>query len=225
MKKVLNIIKKIILGIVIIILTVLFGILGLSIFVKLSVKKKIITIEEASKLESVDCIVVLGASVKNGNTPSAMLSDRLNKGIELYDAGVSDRLLMSGDRSSIYYDEVSVMKNYAIEKGVNSSDIFVDPAGFSTYDSMYRAKEIYGSKKVVIVTQRYHLYRALYIARKLGIDAYGVAAEDIKYSGDTKRYIREILAIDKDFFKVIYKPEPVKLGEKISLSGDGNQLE
>jgi vancomycin permeability regulator SanA len=117
--------------------------------------------------------------------------------------GVSDKLLMSGDRTDEYYDEVRVMTAYAVDAGVPEGSVVQDPEGYSTYESMYRAAKVYGVRKMVIVTQRYHLYRALYIARELGIEAYGVAAEDIRYSGQTKRDVREILARCKDVFKVM----------------------
>jgi vancomycin permeability regulator SanA len=132
-----------------------------------------------------------------------MLSDRLDRGVLIYNLGVSDKLLMSGDRTDEYYDEVRVMTAYAENSGVPENAIIQDPEGYSTYESMYRAVNVYGVKRMVIVTQRYHLYRALYIARELGIEAYGVAAEDIRYSGQTKRDVREILARCKDVFKVM----------------------
>lgn len=199
----LKILKRIMIFVLVSLMMALCLVLGLNIYVKLKVKKNIITVEECARLKDVDCIMVLGASVKNGDTPSAMLSDRLDRGIETYNTGVSPRMLMSGDRDDQYYDEVSVMTAYAVERGVLPSDIMEDPEGYSTYDSMYRAKYVYGVDKMIIVTQRYHLYRALYIANELGIEAYGVAAEDIRYSNQWKRDIREILAIDKDFFKVM----------------------
>lgn len=182
-------------------------ILGINVFVKLKVRRHIISVDKAAKLEDVDCIMVLGASVKNGDTPSKMLADRLDKGVEVYYAMEDAKLLMSGDRTDQYYDEVKVMKNYAEDKGVPATMIDTDPEGYSTYESIYRAKYVYGVDKMVIVTQKYHLYRALYIADKLGIEAYGVAAEDIRYSGQTKRDIREIFAIDKDFFMVMLSPD------------------
>lgn len=187
-----------------------------------SVKKRMLTVEEAQTLTDVDCIIVLGASVRNGTTPSPMLADRLDRGIELYGRGCSPKLLMSGDHGGIYYDEVNVMKNYAKDKGVPSEDIFMDHAGFSTYESMYRANAVFGAKKVIIVTQKYHLSRALYIAKKMGMDAYGVAAEDIRYSGQTKRDIREFFARGKDYVSCIVKPEPTIVGGYISLDGSGD---
>lgn len=195
---------------------------GINIYVKGSVKSKIITIDEAAKLTDVDCIIVLGASVRNGDTPSPMLADRLDRGIELYYAGCSPKIIMSGDHGSMYYNEVTVMKNYAIARGVPSEDIFLDHAGFSTYESMYRAKEIFGAKKVLIVTQEYHLTRAIYNAEKLGLEAYGVAAAGNNYNGQTARDVREYLAIGKDFFATIIKPEPTVLGTPVSLEGSGD---
>ena len=121
----------------------------------------------------------------------------------------------------IDYNEVRAMKNYMMNQGVTEeSDIFMDHAGFSTYESLYRAKEIFGAKKIVIISNTYHLYRSLYIAEKLGIEAYGVGVTD-KYSGKEYREFREILARDKDFLKCIFKPEPTFLGEKIDIHGDG----
>lgn len=199
----LKILKRILIALLSIVFAALALVFGLNIYVRLKVRDRIITVEESAKLTDMDCIMVLGAAVKNGNTPSAMLSDRLDRGIDVYNAGAAPKLLMSGDRDDQYYDEVSVMTAYAEERGISKSAIMEDPRGFSTYESMYRAKNIYGVEKMIIVTQRYHLYRALYIANELGIEAYGVAAEDIRYSNQLKRDIREILAIDKDFFKVI----------------------
>ena len=169
----------------------------------------------------IDCIIVLGAGIW-GDKPSPMLEDILLEGINLYNNNVSNKIIMSGDHGREEYDEVNIMKNYAIEKGVPSENIFMDHAGFSTYESIYRAKEIFKAKKVVIVTQKYHLYRALYIANQLGLEAYGVGSDPRKYVGATYRELREILARDKDFIKCIFKPEPTYLGEIISVSGDGD---
>ena len=118
------------------------GFLGIAIlffvnaYIRSSVKNRIIPASGASELEDVDCILVLGAGIWNGDTPSHMLEDRLNIGIELYQEGISNKLLMSGDHGRKEYDEVNVMKQYAIDKGIASVDIFMDHAGFSTYESM-----------------------------------------------------------------------------------------
>lgn len=184
-------------------------------------KKYILTSEEASTY-NFDCITVLGASVKADGTPSVMLRDRLDQALILYFDGVSSKILMSGDHAYNDYDEVNVMKNYAIKKSVLSSDIFMDHAGLSTYDSMYRLKNIYEVNKTIIVTQDYHLYRAVYIARKLGLDAYGVASNPQEYTGQFYRDIREILARVKDYFLAIFKPKSTYTGPTIPVIGDGN---
>ena len=203
-------------------LLILLGLTGIYIYVKHDVNPRLLKEEDATALSDVDCIIILGASVKNGDTPSPMLRDRLDEGIALYKAGCAPKILMSGDHGSQYYNEVSVMKNYAIKQGVPSEDIFLDHAGFSTYESMYRARAIFGAEKVVIVTQKYHLTRAVYNAKNLGMDAYGVAAEPINYGGQTIRNIREYLAISKDFVMTFIKPEPTVLGNPISLEGSGD---
>ena len=151
-----------------------------------------------------------------------MLEDRLLQGVELYYYGASGKLLMSGDHGRENYDEVNVMKNFALERGIPSEDVFMDHAGFSTYESMYRAKEIFKAEKILIVTQEYHLYRAIYDARALGIEAYGVASDPRSYSGQIYRDVREVLARNKDFLFGIFKPEPTYLGEEIPVYGNGN---
>lgn len=190
-------------------------------FVKSSTKKQILSENEASKLEDIDCILVLGAGIW-GDRPSPMLEDRLLQAISLYANNVSAKIIMSGDHGREEYDEVNIMKDFAIEKGVPSENIFMDHAGFSSYESIYRAKEIFEAKKIVIVTQEYHLYRSLYIANQLGIEVYGVGADPRKYAGQAYRELREILARNKDVVKCIFKPEPTYLGETIPVSGSGD---
>ena len=170
-------------------------------------KSDIVTLEESAELSDIDCAVILGAGVRDGK-PTPMLRDRLRTGIELYKIGAAKKLIMSGDHSSKDYDEVNIMKSYAVENGVPDGDIFMDHAGFSTYDTIYRAREIFEADSIIIVSQEYHLYRALYIAEKFDVKAVGVSADLNAYGGQTKRDLREILARDKDFFKCIIKPEP-----------------
>lgn len=177
--------------------------------------------EDITEETDYDCIMILGCGV-DGEQPSLMLTDRLELGIELYKKGYAPKIIMSGDHGREEYDEVNVMKNYAIELGVPSEDIFMDHAGFSTYESMYRAKEIFNVKKMLIVTQKYHLYRAIYDARALGIDAYGFDGKLRSYYGQTYRDIREVLARNKDFIWCIIKPQPKYLGEAIPVWGNGN---
>ncbi|MBO4734037.1 MAG: YdcF family protein, partial [Clostridia bacterium] len=181
-----------------------------------------LTAEEAEKIEDIDCIIVLGCQVKSDGSLSHMLRDRLITALELYNAGAAPKLLMSGDHGQTEYNEVGAMKKYATENGVPSADVFMDHAGFSTYETVYRAKEVFKAQKVIIVTQEYHLYRALYIAKKLGVDAYGVSSDLNVYAGQSVRDVREILARNKDFFKCILKPEPKYLGDAIPISGSGD---
>lgn len=196
--------------------------LSINSYIKKTVSEKILTSEEAVELENVDCIIILGCYVKENGLPSDMLRDRLTRGIEIYELKAAPKIIMSGDHGRLEYDEVNVMKQYAIDSGISSSDIFMDHAGFSTYDTIYRAKAIFGVEKVIIVTQEYHLYRALYIADKLGIEAYGVGSDYYTYVGQQMREFREILARNKDFVKIIFKPEATYLGEFIPISGDGD---
>jgi vancomycin permeability regulator SanA len=190
--------------------------------VTLTTGDQIITPEDAAKMEDVDCILVLGCYVHKDGNPSDMLHDRLRRGVELYDLGAAPKLLMSGDHGRTDYDEVAAMKQFAINAGIPSEHIFMDHAGFSTYESLYRAKEIFQAKKILIVTQEYHLYRAIYIANQLGLEAYGVSADYRNYSGQTSRDIREFLARVKDFGTGIFKPEPTYLGDTIPIWGNGD---
>lgn len=191
-------------------------------YVKRSAADRILTPEQAATLTDVDCILVLGCQVKADGVPSHMLEDRLQRSVALYQAGVAPKLLMSGDHGRENYNEVGTMKQYAINAAIPSSDIFMDHAGFSTYESLYRAKEIFGVDKVVIVTQKYHLYRALYIADKMGIDAYGVGADYRTYWGQAKREVREILARCKDMLTTAFEVPPTYGGERIPIGGDGD---
>lgn len=214
MKKIFKILIVIAIISIILVLCINFYVVGMA-------NKRMIKDNDYSSLKNVDCILILGAGIW-GDKPSPMLQDRLDEGVKLYKEGIASKIIMSGDHGREEYDEVNIMKEYAINKGVPSEDIFMDHAGFSTYESIYRAKEIFDADNIVIVTQEYHLYRALYIAEKLDINAYGVNSDPRKYSGQTFRELREILARNKDFINCIIKPKPTYLGESIPVSGDGN---
>jgi len=220
--KMLSRIKKILYGIILLGLIGGVFVLGVDFFVKHTSSQRILTATEATELEDVDCVLVLGCQVKSDGSPSHMLRDRLDCGINLYKSGVASKILMSGDHGQTDYNEVGTMKQVAINDGVAAEDVFMDHAGFSTYESIYRAKEIFGVKKMVIVTQKYHLYRALYIAKQLGVEAYGVPSDYHIYAGQIMRDIREILARNKDFFTGLWKPEPTYLGIRIDIKGNGN---
>ncbi|MBQ6809638.1 MAG: YdcF family protein [Clostridia bacterium] len=195
--------------------------LGINIHVRNLVSERILTVEEAEDLGA-DCILVLGSGVKADGTPGNVLTDRLEKSLTLFENGAGKKLLMSGDHGRTNYDEVNVMKNYAMERGVSSEDVFMDHAGFSTYESMYRAAAIFQVEKAVIVTQKFHVYRSLYNALSMGIDAYAVASDLESYDESISRELREVLAIAKDFIYCIFKPEPTYLGEIIPVSGNGD---
>ena len=215
-------VKRILIVFVCLAVAGILAILCINAHVKNVAEARMITADGAVQLRDADCIIVLGCGVKADGRPSAMLEDRLKRGVELYKNGAAPKIIMSGDHGQKTYDEVNVMKKYATAAGVPSEDVFMDHAGFSTYETVYRAKEIFGADKVIIVTQKYHLYRTLYIAEKLGVNAYGVDADLRSYSGQIIRDAREVLARCKDFVKVILKPEPTFLGESIPVSGDGN---
>ena len=193
---------------------------GLNIYMVLFSKQYTMLSQDTINLSDVDCIMVLGCGVR-GDSPTPLLADRLQRGVEVYELGSSPKILMSGDHGQDNYDEVNVMKQYALDAGISETDIFMDHAGFSTYESMYRAKEIFGINKMIIVTQKYHLSRAVYIANKLGIEAYGVASDYQSFSGQLGRDSREVLARVKDIFTVVLKPKPTYLGKSIPISGDG----
>lgn len=202
-------------------LIVLLIIISINIYIIITSYKRIIKNEEI-KLDNIDCILVLGAGIIDNKRPTLMLKDRLNKSIELYKKGFYKKIIMSGDHSSIEHNEVIIMKNYAIKRGIPSEDIFMDHAGFCTYDSIYRAKEIFGVKKMIIVTQKYHLYRSIFIANKLGIESFGIKSDARTYNRMPYHFIREILARCKNYFKCVFKVKPKLLGDKISLNQSGD---
>ncbi|MBR5272026.1 MAG: YdcF family protein [Clostridia bacterium] len=214
--------KKIAIVLVCLMLVGAIGVFTVNAYVKSVGEKRIIAPEQAANLSDVDCIIVLGCFVSSDGTPCSLLEDRLIRGIELYKNGAAPKIIMSGDHGTVQYDEVNAMKQYAINNGVPSDDVFMDHAGFSTYESVYRAKEVFAADKIIIVTQEYHLTRALYIAEQLGVEAYGVASDYHLYSDQTSREIREILARNKDFAMGIFKPKPTYLGEVIPISGSGD---
>ena len=179
---------------------------------------RLISADAATNLEKVDCILVLGSSVQPNGTLNRVVRERVDTALALYENGVSQRLLMSGDHGKVNYDEVNAMKQYCVDKGVNSDVIFLDHAGFNTYDSIYRAKAIFGIQKMIIVSQEYHLYRAVYIANELGIEAYGVPAEQEANTALITN-LRESVARVKDYFSCAFHLEPTVLGEPIPISG------
>lgn len=169
-----------------------------------------------------DAILVLGARVYSDGTVSPILGDRLKVAMELKDAGKASRFIVSGDHGRTDYDEVNAMRHFLEQRDVQPQDIFMDHAGFSTYESMYRARDIFKAEKVLIVTQQYHLMRAVYTARAMGLDAYGVASDKQAYAYMEHNERREVLARIKDYaFVNLLKPKPTYLGDTIPLTSDG----
>lgn len=171
------------------------------------------TVETA---QSADCIIIPGAKVNN-QQPSLMLRDRLDVGYKLYQMGIADRIIVSGDHGTKEYDEVSVMKQYLVDQGACPDHVFMDHAGFDTYDTLYRAQAIFQVRNAVVVTQRFHLNRALYIAEQLGLDAQGVSSDLRSYTRASYYRFREYLARVKAFIECACHVKPTFLGDPIPI--------
>ena len=198
--KTLSLLHKIVLFIAVVILVTVLSIFVVNLIVKGSVRENISDSPDALALDGhVDCVVILGAGLKSNGEPSDMLEDRIKTGVEVFNQIDADFILMSGDCSGEHYDEVSAMKKYALSLGVDEDKILLDGQGFSTFESISRVKEEYGFDRVVIITQKYHLYRALYIAEQYEIEAVGVSADLRGYRGQIYRDLREVFARVKDF--------------------------
>ena len=166
--------------------------------------------------------MILGAYVYENGNPSPVLQDRLDYGYQIYQAGKAKKIIVTGDHGTVQYDEVNAMKDYLIKKGVPPQDIFLDHAGFDTYDSMYRARDIFGVKSLIISTQQFHINRALYISQRLGLESYGYPSEDKVIRRIYLQETRESLAKVKAFLETdILRNKPRLLGPQIPISGDG----
>lgn len=180
-------------------------------------------VDEASAASfDADAVVVLGASVMPDGTPSDILKSRLDQGIALYFAGAAPKIIVSGDNGTESYNECWAMKRYAISRGVPSEDVFCDHAGFSTYETMYRAHHVFGAERVVIATQTYHLYRAIFDAKGVGMEAVGVSDDDRAYVSQHWYDLREIPARTKDFLQVLFSVPSTFVGDPISLDQSGD---
>lgn len=165
--------------------------------------------------------IIFGAGI-NGDQPSKYLKDRLDAGILLYKTHKIDKILLSGDNGRDEHDELTVMKTYCFNHGVDTSKIFIDYAGFDTYSTMYRASHIFKIKKATLVSQEYHLSRAIYIGQKLGVKSIGFSANKGEYLGYQYVTFREYGSIFKSFFDVIRNREPRFLGNEININGVSN---
>lgn len=181
--------------------------------VKYSYKSK--AFSDIKKLPERKVALVLGAAIWGKNTPSHVLEDRLLSAVELYRAGKAEKLIMSGDNGHEGYSEPQTMKNYAEKEYVLPEDIVLDYAGFRTYDSCYRARDVFGQREVVIVTQDFHLARALYICNELGLDAVGYRADIRELNDSTLNSAREFFASWLAWWQInITKPKPKFLGDQ-----------
>ncbi|MBU3104916.1 SanA/YdcF family protein [Clostridium gasigenes] len=226
MNKKKKVIKHMIISVVILIFISVVGAIAAIMIVQKNGQKNITTIESLN--QNADAIIVLGAGAKDDGSPSDILEDRLKTAIEVYNSGVCSKFILSGDHGRESYNEVSVMKEYIINNcDVEEKNVFLDHAGFSTYDSIYRAKDIFEVENAIIITNEYHLPRALYLAKKMGINANGISSDIRNYLFIESYKSREKLAQLKDFVYInLLKPEPRFLGESIPVSSsDGSETD
>lgn len=210
----------------------LAAVLILPVFAVLAIDRWVESSTEAFIFNNVDeappaqAAIVLGARVYPNGHPSPVLADRLLTGVALYRAGKVRKLLLSGDHGQLEYDEVNAMRDYVRSLGVPARDIFMDHAGFSTYETMFRARDVFGLRDAVVVTQGFHLPRAVFIARRLGLDAAGVTADRRRYVGEEYLRYRDALARAKDVIQLyVLKSRPTFLGPAIPITGDGRATE
>jgi SanA protein len=164
--------------------------------------------------------IVLGAKVNKSGSPSDILKDRIDVAIDLYKNHKIKRFLLTGDHGTSGYDEVNNMKDYLIKNGIDTENIFLDHAGFDTYSSMVRAKEVFQVTDAIIITQQFHLSRAVYIARSKGLNAYGVTSDKRYYRSMEYLKFREMIANVKALYEIIINKSPRFLGKQIPITGD-----
>lgn len=169
-----------------------------------------------------DAVVVLGASVHADGTPSDILADRLEVAVDLYLEGAARAIIVSGDNRSSHYNESDAMKAFCVEAGVPSEDVYVDHGGVNTYESMYRARHVFGAERIVVATQAYHLYRAMFAADCLGMQAWGVACDKGAYDNQQMYSAREVMARTKDFYAALLRLPVDTAGETVSLNDSGD---
>lgn len=205
--------KKFILSFVIGLVLVIFAVLAVETVFQRQTTPLIYT--EISQIPQADTVIILGASVHADGQLSPILQDRVDTAIRLYEAGKVKNFLVTGDHRSNDYNEVAAMVNYLKKRGIKDSDITADHAGLDTYDSMYRAGKLFEIKNAIVVTQRFHLPRALYIASHLGLDYKGLAADQRAYKTEYKLKQREKLANIKALWEVALKKKPTTLEPRL----------
>jgi SanA protein len=197
------------------------GIFAINLAVSLNAKNKIY--RDITKIPKQQTALVLGARVHTDGKLSQVLKDRLDTAVELFANRKIDRIIVSGDNSRKNYDETDAMRDYLLSQNIMPRAIFTDYAGFDTYDSIYRAREIFSVENLIIVTQEFHLPRALFIAKNLDIHAIGFSANLRKYRDNQRMQIREILANVKAFGNLLFHSKPKFLGDEIDIRGDGRE--
>ncbi len=175
---------------------------------------------DLGKVPAKPVVMVLGAKVYTDDKMSSILLDRVQTALEIYKAGKAQKILLSGDHGTKTYDEVNTMKDYLLDHGVLAQDIFLDHAGFDTYDSFYRARDVFEVKSMIVVTQAFHMSRAVYIGNSLGVDTVGFVADKQRYQSEFMNNFRESFARVKAFFDVKFHALPKFLGPKIPITGD-----
>lgn len=196
------------------------AVVGVNAGVVLSSKAEIETLDEAFAAvpqDRADCIVVLGASVQPDGSLSPILENRVDAAIELYNRGAASMIIMSGDGREENYDEPSAMKRYAVAHGVPADAVCCDPGGYHTYDTMWRVSNVFGAEDCLVVTQEYHLYRAVFDARGVGMQARGVISDDGVYDNQFWYDMREVAGRMQDFGQVAVKAIPDNPGAAIEL--------
>ena len=174
---------------------------------------------DANKLPNAQVVMILGAAILKSGELSPVLRDRVDMAIAVYKKGLVSKILVTGDNSSLDHNEVSPVKKYLLKSGILEQDIFLDHAGFDTYSSMYRARDVFQIKSMIVVSQGFHLPRAVYIARHLGMTAYGMEADRGHYL--FRNDIREMFGDVKALSNLTFGRQPKYLGKVIPITGDG----
>ena len=173
-------------------------------------------------IESREVGLVFGAGYLRSGKPSKYLRDRLNSSVELFNNGKISKILVSGDNGRTNHNEPKVMKNYLVNKGIPKSKIFVDCAGFDTYSSVWRAKNVFRVKSAIMLSQNFHLDRAVYISKMLGIDALGFSANKGSYSSYRKYSFLEVPKLIKSSLDLVRGRKPKYSKDSIDINGSSN---
>jgi len=212
-------IRKFLLSVIVLCLIALVVVLVTNSNITAETEKLIFT--EFKDVPKAKVVIIFGAGI-NGDQPSRYLKDRLDAGILLYKNNKVDKILLSGDNGRDEYDELTVMKLYCQKNGVDTTKIYIDYAGFDSYSTMYRAKHIFRVDTAILVSQKYHLNRCIYLGDKLGIKSFGYSADRSIYPGYKYYAFREKLSVTKAVLDVIRNRKPKYLGEPVDINGASN---